>query len=165
MLATAVDEPFNDKQWVFEVKWDGVRSIFFLHKAKRIFEIKSRSDKAITYRYPELIEPLNSAINCQESIVLDGEIVVLDKHGMPSFQNHQRRMNVDYRPDIEKLSLQIPATYYIFDILYLDGKNLQNLGFLQRRSILSHVINKNNKVQISDYFEVVGKELFDNISL
>jgi bifunctional non-homologous end joining protein LigD len=40
---------------------------------------------------------------------------------------------------------------------------LQNLGFLQRRSILSHVIDKNNKVQISDYFEEVGKELFDNI--
>src|SRR5919205_3746252 len=58
MLATAVDEPFNDKDWVFEVKWDGVRSILFFHKAKRIFEIKSRSDKAITFRYPELIEPL-----------------------------------------------------------------------------------------------------------
>ena len=159
MLATAVDEPFNDKNWVFEVKWDGVRSIFSLHKAKTIFEIKSRSDKTITYRYPELIEPLNSAINCQESIILDGEIVVLDKHGMPSFQNHQRRMNVDYKADIEKLSREIPATYYIFDILYLDGKNLENLGFLQRRSILSKVINKNNRVQISDFFEELGKEI------
>ena len=163
MLATGVDEPFNDKDWVFEVKWDGVRSIFFLHKTKAIFEIKSRSDKTITHRYPELIEPLNSAIKCQESIVLDGEIVVLDKDGMPSFQNHQRRMNVDYKADIEKLSREIPATYYIFDILYLDGKNLQNLDFLQRRSILSKVINKNNKVQISEFFEERGKEIFDNV--
>ena len=67
MLATAIDKPFNDKAWVFEIKWDGVRSIFFLHKTKRILEIKSRSDKTITHRYPELIEPLNSAIKCQES--------------------------------------------------------------------------------------------------
>src|SRR5918912_4396829 len=104
MLATAVDEPFDDKDWVFEVKWDGVRSIFFLRKAKRIFEIKSRSDKSITHRYPELIEPLKSAIKCQESIILDGEIVVLDKNGIPSFQNHQRRMNVDYKVDIKRLS-------------------------------------------------------------
>ena len=53
MLATAIDKPFNDKHWVFEIKWDGVRSIFFLHKTKRILEIKSRSDKTITHRYPD----------------------------------------------------------------------------------------------------------------
>jgi bifunctional non-homologous end joining protein LigD len=163
MLATAVDEPFTDKDWVFEVKWDGVRSILFLHKPKKIFEIKSRSDKTITHRYPELIQPLNSTINCQESIILDGEIVVLDKHGMPSFQNHQRRMNIDYKADIENLSQEIPATYYVFDILYLDGKNLESLHFVQRRSILSKVINKNNRILISDFFEENGKEIFDNV--
>ena len=163
MLATAVDEPFTDKDWVFEVKWDGVRSILFLHKGKAIFEIKSRSDKTITQRYPELIEPLNSAINCQESIVLDGELVVLDKHGMPNFQNHQRRMNVDYKADIEKLSREIPATYYIFDILYLDGKKIESLDFVQRRNILSEVIQKNNRVLVSDFFEENGKEIFNSV--
>lgn len=163
MLATAVDEPFNDKDWVFEIKWDGVRSIFFLHKAKTTFEIKSRSDKIITHRYPELIEPLKLAIKCQESVVLDGEIVVLDKDGMPSFQNHQKRMNVDYKANIENLSKEIPVTYFIFDILYLDGKNLQNLEFLQRRSILSKVISKNNKILISEFFEENGKEVFDSV--
>jgi bifunctional non-homologous end joining protein LigD len=75
MLATAVDEPFNDKRWVFEIKWDGVRSIFFWHKTKGIFKIQSRSGKDITHRYPELIRPLKSAIRCKESIILDGEIV------------------------------------------------------------------------------------------
>src|SRR5919199_2438021 len=163
MLSTSIDEPFNDKDWVFEVKWDGVRSIFFLHRAKTIFEIKSRSDKTITHRYPELIEPLKLAIKCRESTILDGEIVVLDKDGMPSFQNHQRRMNVDYKADIEKLSQEIPATYYIFDILYLDGKSLQNLDFLRRRSILSKVINKNKRIQISDFLEERGKEIFDTV--
>jgi len=163
MLATAIDKPFTDKHWVFEIKWDGVRSIFFLHKTKRILEIKSRSDKTITHRYPELIEPLNSTIKCQESIVLDGEIVVLDKEGMPSFQNHQRRMNVDNKADIEKLSREIPATYYIFDILYLDGKNLQRFDFLQRRSILSQAVNKNIKVLISDFIEEMGEKVFDNV--
>src|SRR5205823_12317113 len=79
MLATAVDEPFNDKDWVFEIKWDGVRSIFFWHKTKGIFKIQSRSGKDITHRYPELIRPLKSAVRCKESIILDGEIVVLDK--------------------------------------------------------------------------------------
>ena len=162
MLAIAVDEPFNSNDWVFEVKWDGVRSILFLHKTRGIFEIQSRSGKTITHRYPELVKPLTSAIKCKQSIVLDGEIVVLDKRGAPSFQNHQSRMNIDHRKEIEMLSQEIPATYYIFDILYLDGKNIQNLDFLQRREILSHVINKNNKVQISDFIEEIGKEVFDN---
>jgi bifunctional non-homologous end joining protein LigD len=164
MLATTVKESFNDKDWVFEVKWDGVRSIFFLHKTKGIFEIKSRSGKTITHRYPELVGPLNSVIKCQESIILDGEIVVLDKNGLPSFQNHQKRMNVDCKADIEILSQEIPATYYIFDILYLNGKNLENLDFLHRRSIISQVVvNKSNRVRISDFFEETGKEVFDNV--
>ena len=164
MLATTVKESFNDKDWVFEIKWDGVRSIFFLHKTKGIFEIKSRSGKTITHRYPELVGPLNSVIKCQESIILDGEIVVLDKNGLPSFQNHQKRMNVDCKADIEILSQEIPATYYIFDILYLNGKNLENLDFLHRRSIISQVVvNKSNRVRISDFFEETGKEVFDNV--
>src|SRR6476659_7285377 len=82
---------------------------------------------------------------------------------MHSFQNHQRRMNVDNKADIEKLSREIPATYYIFDILYLDGKNLQRFDFLQRRSILSQVVNKNIKVLISDFIEEMGEKVFDNV--
>ena len=163
MLATAVDEPFNDKRWVFEIKWDGVRSIFFWHKTKGIFKMQSRSGKDITHRYPELIRPLKSAIRCKESIILDGEIVVLDKDGTPSFQDHQRRMNVDDDREIEFLSQQTPANYYLFDILYMDGKNLQGLEFLQRRKIQSDVIDKNSRIQISDFIGEVGKEVFDNV--
>jgi len=163
MLATAVDEPFNDKRWVFEIKWDGVRSIFFWHKTKGIFKIQSRSGKDITHRYPELIRPLKSAVRCKESIILDGEIVVLDKDGTPSFQDHQRRMNVDDDREIEFLSQQMPANYYLFDVLYMDGKNLQALEFLQRRKIQSDVIDKNNRIQISDFIGEVGKEVFDNV--
>jgi bifunctional non-homologous end joining protein LigD len=163
MLATAVDEPFNDKRWVFEIKWDGVRSIFFWHKTKGIFKIQSRSGKDITHRYPELIRPLKSAVRCKESIILDGEIVVLDKDGTPSFQDHQRRMNVDDDREIEFLSQQMPANYYLFDVLYMDGKNLQALEFLQRRKIQSEVIDKNNRIQISDFIGEVGKEVFENV--
>jgi bifunctional non-homologous end joining protein LigD len=86
---------------VFEVKWDGVCAIFFLNKEEQILELKSRKDKLITHRYPELLSPLKSAINCKESAILDGEIVILDQKGFPDFQKHQRRMNVDHSKDIE----------------------------------------------------------------
>ena len=172
MLSTLVDKPFNNKDWVFEVKWDGVRSILFLHKKKGILDMQSRNGKSITHRYPELVKSLSfstpsssssSVINCKESVVLDGEIVVLDKKkGIPSFQSHQRRMNVDYIKEIENLSKEIPATYYFFDILYLDGINLQGLPFLERRKILSDVIAKENaRIKISHFIEENGKEVFD----
>ena len=105
----------------------------------------------------------SSIIKCKESVVLDGEIVVLDKKkGIPSFQSHQKRMNIDFIKEIENLSNEIPATYYFFDILYLDGNNLQGLPFLERRKILSQVIDKENaRIKISHFIEEKGQEVFD----
>jgi len=173
MLATLIDKPFDNKEWVFEVKWDGVRAILFLHKTKGISKIVSRNGKTITHRYPEIIEAVKSSsaiiINCKESIILDGEIVVLNKEGRPDFQSHQRRMNVDAIKDIEKLSDKMPATYYLFDILYIDGRNLQSLSFLERRKNLSDVIvqtmknNNNNRIRISDFVDERGIDIFQRI--
>jgi bifunctional non-homologous end joining protein LigD len=174
MLATLIDKPFDNKEWVFEVKWDGVRAILFLHKTKGISKIVSRNGKTITHRYPEIIEAVKSSsaiiINCKESIILDGEIVVLNKEGRPDFQSHQRRMNVDSIKDIEKLSHKMPATYYLFDILYIDGRNLQSLSFLERRKNLSDVIvqtmknnNNNNRIRISDFVDERGIDIFQRI--
>jgi bifunctional non-homologous end joining protein LigD len=175
MLSTLVDKPFNSKLWVFEIKWDGVRSILFLHKKKGILELQSRNGKSVTHRYPELVRVLSfstsssssssssSPIKCTESVVLDGEIVVLDKkNGIPNFQSHQKRMNVDSIKEIENLSKEIPATYYFFDILYLDATDLQGLPFLERRRILSDVIGKENaRIKISQFIEEQGQEIFD----
>ena len=148
-----------------------MRSILFLHKKKALLELQSRNSKSITHRYPELVKALgfstpsstSSEIKCEESVILDGEVVVLDKkNGVPSFQSHQRRMNVDYVNEIENLSKEIPATYYFFDILYLDGINLQGLPFLERRKILSDVIvEENARIKISHFIEEHGQEVFD----
>ena len=173
MLATLIDKPFDNKEWVFEVKWDGVRAILFLHKTKGILKIVSRNGKTITHRYPEIIEAVKSSsaiINCKESIILDGEIVILNREGQPDFQSHQRRMNVDSIKDIQKLSHKMPATYYLFDILYIDGRNLQSLSFLERRKNLSDAIiqtmnnnNNNNRIQISDFVDECGIDIFQRI--
>jgi bifunctional non-homologous end joining protein LigD len=163
MLSTLVDEPFNSKDWIFEVKWDGVRSILFFNKLKKTLELQSRNGRFITHRYPELVTALKLAIKCKESAILDGEIVVLDKKtGIPSFQNHQRRMNIDSSREIEILSKELPATYYLFDILYLDKKNLQGLSFLERRKILSEVIIENTRIKNSGFTEEIGKKIFDS---
>jgi bifunctional non-homologous end joining protein LigD len=165
MLATLIDQPFDNKDWVFEVKWDGVRAILFLHKTKGILKIVSRNGKTITHRYPEFTGSVNQLINYKESIILDGEIVLLNNKGQPDFQSHQRRMNLDSIKDIENLSNMMPATYYLFDILHLDSRNLQPLSLLERRKKLSDVISikDNSRIRISDFFEEDGIEVFQMV--
>ena len=167
MLATLVDSPpFKSQDWGFEIKWDGVESVSFIHRLGGKFKIQSRNGKTITHRYPELEEPLKSSIKENQRAVFDGEIVILDKNGYPDFQSHQKRMNVDLTRDIEVLSRQFPATYYIFDILHLDGYDLKTLPLTERRKILDNLLdnNKNNqRIRISEFIEGEGNDIFESI--
>ena len=164
MLAGHTDTPFDNKDWVFEVKWDGVRAILLRNKAKGITEIQSRNGKNITHRYPEITKAIDSVVKNNESIVLDGEIVVLNKEGIPDFQMHQKRMNVESQRDIEFLSNDIPATYFVFDILYIDGRNVEDLQLSDRRKILNSIIAEGSKrMRISEYIEQEGKALFKSV--
>ena len=72
-------------------------------------------------------------------------------------------MNVEDSGDIHILSRQIPATYYLFDILYFDGKSLENLDFVERRRIISSIIKTNNRIKISEFFDEHGISLYDKI--
>jgi bifunctional non-homologous end joining protein LigD len=164
MLARQANLPFDDKDWVFEVKWDGVRAVLLQNKAKGITELQSRNGKNITHRYPEIMEAIDSVVKSNGSIVLDGEIVVLNKEGVPDFQMHQKRMNVESQRDIEFLSNEIPATYFVFDVLYIDGRNVEELQLLDRRKILNSVIAEGSKrIRISEYIEQKGKALFKSV--
>ena len=151
------------------IKWDGVRAILYYNKSRDILELKSRTNKSIRHRYPEIINSIktSSILRCDDSVVLDGEIVVLDERGRPDFQSHQRRMNVENSLDIQHLSTEIPSTFYIFDILYLDGKSLENLEFWKRRELLVGVLDLNRRgekvIRISESFEGQGIELFKSI--
>jgi bifunctional non-homologous end joining protein LigD len=147
MLATPIDKPFDNKEWVFEIKWDGVRAILFLNKTDKtepILELSSRVGNSISHRYPEITETieLTGTITCSGSVVLDGEIVVLDSRGHPDFQSHQKRMNVEDSGDIHILSRQIPATYYLFDIIYLDGKSREPDFVEKKKNYFKHYKDK-----------------------
>src|SRR5918999_2734941 len=165
MLAGHTDTPFDNKDWVFEVKWDGVRAILLHNKAKEaITEIQSRNSKNITHRYPEITKAIGTVVKSNESIVLDGEIVVLNKEGIPDFQMHQKRVNVEPQRDIEFLSNEIPATYFVFDILYIDGRNVEELQLSDRCKILNSVIVEGSKrIRISEYIEEKCKALFKSV--
>ena len=122
MLASPFDNAFNSKDWVFEIKWDGVRAILF--KDKKYVKIQSRNGNNITNRYPEIVNAAKIALKDCRSGVIDGEIVILNENGVPDFHVHQHRINIQNSREIMALSVQTPATFYLFDILYKDGKSL-----------------------------------------
>ena len=167
MLPSLADKPFNNKDWIFEIKWDGVRAITLVDRLTKTCTIKSRRGDTITQRYPELENTFNSALKedmFKDFVILDGEIVILDNNGYPDFQNHQKRMNIDSIKSIEILSDLYPAVYYVFDILYLDNNNLMQLPFAERRKILVNLVKKeNSKIRISDFVEEFGIDVFETI--
>jgi len=157
MLAHPFEKAFDSKDWVFEVKWDGVRAI--LYKNDNNIKIQSRNGNDITKLYPELVNMMKTSLRSSKSTVLDGEIVVLNEKGIPDFHTHQHRMHVQSSHEIMSLSVKNPATYYVFDILYDDGKNLENLGYLERRQILDSILKTNDTIRISEYIEEKGTQI------
>src|SRR5258708_7124441 len=109
MLATLVDEPFSDPEWIFETKWDGFRSICFVKNGRARF--MSRNQIEMTAQYPELAE-VGKQVEAKQAI-LDGEIVALDQNGMPRFQLLQPR--VGRKRVLQSLRGKEKIVYYVFN--------------------------------------------------
>ncbi len=157
MLAHPFEKAFDSKDWVFEVKWDGVRAI--LYKNHNNINIQSRNGNDITRLYPEIVNAVKMSLRGNESTVLDGEIVVLNEKGIPDFHTHQHRMHIQNHHEIMSLSIKNPSTYYVFDILYDEEKNLESLGYLERRQILNSVLKTNDTIRISEYIDEKGTQI------
>jgi ATP-dependent DNA ligase len=128
MLAKRADEPFDAENWIFEVKWDGIRAISYINDE---ISIRSRNDKEVRYNFPELEELRTLAKDC----VVDGEIVVM-KEGKADFEALSERSKTFSAQDAEYLSQKLPVTYVVFDILEKDGKPLVDLPLIERKRLL-----------------------------
>jgi len=134
MLAKAGSMPDNQEEYSFEIKWDGIRVIFYLEKNR--FRLMSRNLKDITSQYPEL-GPLATAVAQQHTeLILDGEIVSFGPAGLPSFSQLQHRMGLTNDHAIREMVDKAPVHYIIFDILSLDSCSLLEKTYTERRAIL-----------------------------
>ncbi len=138
MLATLVDEPFNDRDWLYEVKWDGFRALAYLDGSK--LRLVSRNQNDLTAEFPELHD-LATHVKARQA-VLDGEIVALDEQGRSSFSLMQQRGE---RP--------VPIRYYVFDLLYLDGYSLFRVDLEKRKQLLSGLLAESEAIRYSDHFD------------
>jgi bifunctional non-homologous end joining protein LigD len=155
MLATLTGQPFSDPDWLFEIKWDGVRALAWI--AEGAMTLRSRTGREITDQYPELAS-LPKALLAQRGI-LDGEIVALDARGHSDFELLQQRMHV--RNPSAKLVSQIPLVYFVFDLLYCNGYDLREAPLLERKQLLQRVLQPSERFRYSDHQMEHGKELFE----
>lgn len=147
MLATLVSDPFNDPDWTYEVKWDGYRCIASVNKGKA--SLKSRNSKSFSEKYYPIVAALEK---WNTNAVLDGEIVVLKKDGTSDFSALQ-----NWRSEADGT-----LAYYVFDLLWYNGKNCMDLPLEQRQSILQEILPEaDDFIRPSKVFKVNGIDFFE----
>ncbi len=152
MQATPVDRPFSDDRWLFEPKLDGVRALALLHDGR--VTLRSRRGLDMSAQYPSLVAALGR--QPAHSLVLDGEIVALGENGLPSFERLQQRMNLANAVEIQQAERDVPVYYYAFDLLYLDGIDLQKSPLDERKRVLQLTLMPTTRIQRVDHFHADG---------
>src|SRR5580658_1575534 len=159
-LAKTTDESFDNDKWLFEIKYDGVRVLAI--REGEDTHLYARKGTDITNRYPEVVLALNSI--ALDRFVLDGEVVAQDEHGRPSFQLLQRRMHVNDARQIARLSLAVPVSYYVFDLLGFDRFDMRTLPLEERKRLLGELIHSEGPVRYCDHVIGRGKDFYAAIS-
>ncbi|HUJ96078.1 MAG TPA: non-homologous end-joining DNA ligase [Terriglobales bacterium] len=156
MLAESTEKPFDDPEWLFEIKWDGYRAVAFIRDGA--VRLVSRNQNDLTAQYSELHE-LPKFIQA-ETAVLDGEIVALDEAGRSSFSLMQQRTGI--RRGVRRVAGRgdIPVLYYAFDLLYLDGYDLRRVPLELRKETLARIIKADGSIRYSEHFDH-GVQLFE----
>ncbi len=156
MLATLVNQPFDDADWLFEVKWDGYRSICYVEDDRIRFVSRNHID--LSDKFPELLAA-RSEISARTA-VMDGEIVALNAEGKPDFQLMQDTVGFRAKPSSADKPVLV---YYVFDLLYCNGHDLSNEPLLDRKHLLSQLIDNQGRIRLSDHVQEKGTLLFEQI--
>lgn len=151
MLATLVDSTFDDPGWEYEVKWDGYRALAFMNQKQT--ELKSRNGKSFNDKFYPVFKAISE---WNVNAIVDGEIVVVDDKGISNFGSLQ-----NWRSEADG-----ELHFYVFDILWLDGKDLTEFTLAERKIVLQSILPDEGNIKSgysviaegSDFFEA-AKEL------
>lgn len=154
MLLKEIDKPFDSKDYIYELKFDGIRAICFANS--KGINLISRNGIDMVSLFPELS---NIKKIVKKNVIFDGEIVLFDK-GKPSFTAIQNRLHLKNRQKIEQNAIENPVVFVVFDILY-EGKNLINLPLMKRKSILDGYPDTDVFVKTKYYSK--GPQLFNMV--
>lgn len=154
MLIAEMKDPFDSPDYIFEIKWDGIRCISYLGAET---DIRNKRNKLMAPIFPEL-QNLHEQVKVK--CILDHELLVL-KNGMPEFYEVQKRATMTNPFKIKLSSERYPASIIAYDILYYKDKDITTLPLIERKKYLQDVVIENNLISVSRYVEDNGIMLFD----
>lgn len=156
MLSENRDKPPIGDEYIYEVKWDGIRAMISWEEGKVKMHTRNRND--VTSKFPELLDG-EKAFRATNAL-FDAEIVSLDGDGKPVFKKVINRLMSSGESNIAKLSKTSPCCCYIFDCLYLDGRSLVNEPLMKRKEFLKDAIRSDTPFRVSEAVED-GESLFE----
>lgn len=147
MLATLIDKPFESSEWIFEIKWDGYRALSHIKSGK--VELLSRNHLSFNHLFPTIA---NALAKIPKDTLLDGEVVVIDETGKPSFELLKNYQNT-------------PAghlCYYVFDILFYNKFDLREVPLIERKKLLQEILSDLHSplIRYTDHIEANGINFF-----
>ena len=154
MLLNEVKEPFDDQDYIYELKLDGIRCIAYLGKD---VVLQNKRFKDVSAIYPEL-SVMGKCV--KKNTVLDGELVVLTD-GKPDFYALQKRSLMTDKFRIKLAAKKNPVQFAAYDILYYDGEDLTDKPLMERKSLLQAKVSEGNGLSISRYIEERGIAFFN----
>lgn len=155
MLIAEQMKPFDDQNYFYELKFDGIRCLAYITKVN--VELRNKRNKDITLLFPEL-DKINFQIN--NKCILDGEIIVM-KDGKPDFFEVQKRTLMTNPFKIKLQADRLPATFVVYDILYFNDRELIDQPLEERKTILNQIAKENDRIAVSKLIENNGIALFN----
>lgn len=146
MLATSIKKVFDDPGWIYELKWDGYRVISYINDGE--VSLYSRNGILMNSKFPSLVRDLE---NIEHNAILDGEVVVVDKQGIPEFQQLQ---------NFDESTAKGQLLYYVFDLLYLNEHSVIELPLIDRKSLIPEILENTELARYCDHIQTKGTQFF-----
>ena len=160
MHAEPRDEAFTRDGWIFELKLDGYRLIASKSKGEALLLTRNGND--YTAVFPEIARAVK-ALPVDECII-DGEVVVCDAKGLPSFAMLQRRGRLSSPIEIKRAAVELPATFFAFDLLAYEDFDLRPLPLTERKQFLIDVVPKLGPLRALDHIEREGEAFMEQVT-
>ena len=152
MLAVPAPEPFDAEDRIFEVKWDGIRALAFISSGR--VRLQSRNQKDITDPFSDVAADVGDAVHA-DGLVLDGELVSLDKSRLPRLQGVMQRIHGQGH-----LAERFPVSYEVFDILYKDYRPVLREPLMRRKHLLNQALSPSASIHLCHFVEREGITFF-----
>jgi len=159
MLATSEDRPFTREGWVFEIKYDGYRLI--VGKESDDVRLWSRAGNDLTDTFPEVARAVGQLP--YDHLVMDGEVVVHDAGGIPSFSRLQRRGRLTKKSAVAQAAVELPATLYLFDLLGFEEHDVRPVPLVERKALLQGLLPSVGPLRYSDHIHEQGEAMFGHV--